>query len=68
MIEAVREVTGHEIPAKVVPRRSGDPSTLIASSEKAKTVLGWNPQRTSIKQIIEDAWSWHQAHPHGYND
>ncbi|MFP7446489.1 UDP-glucose 4-epimerase GalE [Bacillus sp. MMSF_3328] len=68
MIEAVREVTGHEIPDKVVPRRSGDPSTLIASSQKAKTVLGWNPQRTSIKQIIEDAWSWHQAHPHGYND
>ncbi|MGD6843724.1 UDP-glucose 4-epimerase GalE [Bacillus infantis] len=68
MIEAVREVTGHEIPEKVVPRRSGDPSTLIASSQKAKTVLGWNPQRTSIKQIIEDAWSWHQAHPHGYNE
>ncbi|MDT0161034.1 UDP-glucose 4-epimerase GalE [Bacillus sp. AG4(2022)] len=68
MIEAVREVTGHEIPGKVVPRRSGDPSTLIASSQKAKTVLGWNPQRTSIKQIIEDAWSWHQAHPHGYNE
>ncbi|MCA1037260.1 MULTISPECIES: UDP-glucose 4-epimerase GalE [Bacillaceae] len=68
MIEAVREVTGHEIPDKVVTRRSGDPSTLIASSQKAKTVLGWNPQRTSIKQIIEDAWSWHQAHPHGYND
>ncbi|MEN8698081.1 UDP-glucose 4-epimerase GalE [Bacillus infantis] len=68
MIEAVREVTGHEIPDKVVPRRSGDPSTLIASSQKAKTVLGWNPQRTSIKQIIEDAWSWHQAHPHGYNE
>jgi UDP-glucose 4-epimerase len=68
MIEAVREVTGHDIPAKVVPRRSGDPSTLIASSQKAKTVLGWNPQRTSIKKIIEDAWSWHQAHPRGYND
>jgi UDP-glucose 4-epimerase len=68
MIEAVREVTGHEIPEKVVPRRSGDPSTLIASSQKAKTLLGWNPQRTSIKQIIEDAWSWHQAHPHGYNE
>lgn len=68
MVETAREVTGHEIPAKVVPRRSGDPSKLIASSEKAKKVLGWNPQRTSIKQIMEDAWNWHQTHPQGYND
>jgi UDP-glucose 4-epimerase len=68
MVETAREVTGHEIPAKVVPRRSGDPSKLIASSAKAKEVLGWNPQRTSIKQIMEDAWNWHQTHPQGYND
>lgn len=68
MVETAREVTAHEIPAKVVPRRSGDPSKLIASSEKAKKVLGWNPQRTSIKQIMEDAWNWHQTHPQGYND
>jgi UDP-glucose 4-epimerase len=68
MIEAAREVTGHEIPAKVVPRRSGDPSKLIASSAKAKQVLGWEPKKASIRKIIEDAWNWHQAHPHGYND
>lgn len=68
MIEAAREVTGHEIPAKVVPRRSGDPSKLIASSAKAKQVLGWEPKKASIRNIIEDAWNWHQAHPHGYND
>lgn len=68
MIEAAREVTGHEIPAKVVPRRSGDPSKLIASSAKAKQVLGWEPKKASIRKIIEDAWNWHQAHPQGYND
>lgn len=68
MIEAAREVTGHEIPAKVVPRRSGDPSKLIASSAKAKQILGWEPKKASIRKIIEDAWNWHQAHPHGYND
>lgn len=68
MIEAAREVTGHEIPAKVVPRRSGDPSKLIASSAKAKQVLGWEPKKASIRKIIEDAWNWHQAHPRGYND
>lgn len=68
IVETAREVTGHEIPAKVVPRRTGDPSKLIASSEKAKKVLGWNPQRTDVKKITEDAWNWHQAHPKGYND
>jgi UDP-glucose 4-epimerase len=68
IIESAREVTGHSIPAKVAERREGDPSTLIASSAKAKEVLGWEPKRNSIQQIIQDAWNWHQANPNGYND
>ncbi|WP_442596454.1 UDP-glucose 4-epimerase GalE [Neobacillus sp. D3-1R] len=68
MVEAARIVTGHSIPAKVVERRAGDPSELIASSEKAKQVLGWNPKRTSVHQMIQDAWNWHQSHPNGYNE
>lgn len=66
MLDAARIVTGKEIPAKVAPRRLGDPSTLVASSEKAKTVLGWNPAYTDIKKIIETAWNWHVSHPQGY--
>ncbi|OZU88282.1 UDP-glucose 4-epimerase GalE [Virgibacillus indicus] len=66
MIDAAREVTCKEIPVKSGERRAGDPSTLIASAEKAKRVLGWNPARTSIEQIIKDAWNWHASHPHGY--
>lgn len=68
IVEAARTVTDHKIPAKVAPRRAGDPSTLIASSKKANQVLGWSPTRTSIYQIIGDAWNWHQAKPHGYED
>ncbi|KGP90237.1 UDP-glucose 4-epimerase [Pontibacillus chungwhensis BH030062] len=68
IVDTAREVTGHEIPAKMGPRRAGDPSKLIASSDKANSVLGWVPKRTSIHQIIEDAWRWHQQHPNGYND
>ncbi len=68
IIEAAREVTKHEIPAKIVERRAGDPSSLIASSAKAVEVLGWMPSRTRIHQIIQDAWNWHQANPNGYND
>lgn len=68
MIEAAREVTGHEIPAKVVPRRAGDPAVLIAKSDKAREVLEWQPKKDDVKVIIEDAWNWHQKHPNGYED
>src|SRR5690625_94019 len=67
MIDTARKVTGKEIPAKVGERRAGDPSVLIASSEKANKVLGWQPSRTSITKIIEDAWNWHKDHPNGYS-
>jgi UDP-glucose 4-epimerase len=66
MIDTARQVTGKEIPAKVGERRAGDPSVLIASSEKANQVLGWKPTRTSITKIIQDAWNWHVNHPNGY--
>ncbi|CQR46064.1 UDP-glucose 4-epimerase [Paraliobacillus sp. PM-2] len=68
MIDAARSVTNHTIPANAGERRPGDPSTLIASSDKAKKILGWDPKRTNIHQIIEDAWNWHKNHPHGYRE
>jgi UDP-glucose 4-epimerase len=68
MLEAARVVTGHLIPSVFAERRAGDPARLIASSEKAKKILGWNPTRTSIQQIIADAWKWHQSHLNGYLD
>lgn len=66
VIEAARKVTNHPIPAEVVSRRSGDPAKLIASSEKAKKILGWNPQHADLEEIIESAWNWHRNHPNGY--
>lgn len=66
VVEVVRKVTGHPIPAVVEPRRAGDPAVLIASSDKTREELGWNPKRASLEKIIEDAWSWHQKHPDGY--
>lgn len=61
VIEACRRVTGHEIPADVAPRRAGDPATLIASSQRAKDQLGWNPTRTELDRIVADAWEYTQA-------
>ncbi len=66
VIEAARKVTGHPIPAELAPRRAGDPAKLIASSEKAKEVLGWNPQHDDLEKIIASAWKWHQSHPDGF--
>lgn len=66
VIESSREVTGHLIPAILSERRAGDPSILVASSEKAKKELGWKPEYTTIKQIIESAWKWHKNHPEGH--
>ncbi|WP_208590540.1 UDP-glucose 4-epimerase GalE [Gracilibacillus suaedae] len=68
IIDAARKVTNHPIPAEVAPRRAGDPSTLIAASDKAMRILGWNPTRTDIDKIITDAWNWHQANPTGYKE
>lgn len=58
VVEMCREVTGHPIPAEVAPRRAGDPAVLIASSEKIKSELGWNPTRTDLRRIVEDAWAF----------
>ncbi|MBJ6746098.1 UDP-glucose 4-epimerase GalE [Streptococcus sp. 121] len=68
ILEAARKVTGQEIPAEMTDRRPGDPDTLIASSDKAREILGWKPQFDNIEKIIETAWAWHSSHPKGYDD
>ncbi len=66
VIDAARRVTGHPIPAVVTPRRAGDPARLIASSDKAKKILGWKPAHADLEEIIASAWKWHSTHPQGY--
>ncbi|MCI1894738.1 MAG: UDP-glucose 4-epimerase GalE [Lactobacillus sp.] len=68
ILNAARKVTGQAIPAKIGPRRPGDPSTLIAASDKARSVLGWKPQFDDVEKIIGDAWNWHENHPEGFGD
>jgi UDP-glucose 4-epimerase len=66
VIETARVVTGREIRASVAPRRAGDPSRLIASSDKIKAELGWQPAFQDLRVIIQSAWDWLVAHPQGY--
>ena len=67
IIEAARKVTGHNIPCKVEQRRAGDPSILIASTEKAVEKLNFKPKYTDIEEIIKTAWAFHKKYPEGYN-
>lgn len=66
VIETARKVTGHPIKEIMAERRAGDPAQLIASSEKARTVLGWKPEHADLEEIIATAWKWHSTHPKGY--
>ncbi len=66
VVEACREVTGHPIPVRIAPRRPGDPDRLVANAAKARSILGWTPRHPDLRTIVEDAWRWHRAHPHGY--
>ena len=68
VIDAIRRVTGKSVPAIEAPRRPGDPARLVASSEKIRDELGWNPQYADLESIIETAWTWHRSHPNGYKD
>lgn len=66
VIAKVKEVTGVDFAVEHKPRRAGDPAVLIASSEKARKVLGWKPAREDLGVIINSAWQWHNSHPQGY--
>ena len=68
VIDTARQVTGKDIPVRMGPRRAGDPAILIASSDKIKSELGWQPQYQDLRVIIESAWRWMLAHADGYSN
>ena len=66
IIESAKKVSGCDIKVEVAPRRPGDPPKLIACSDKARKLLGWEPAFESAEAIIESAWKWKQIFPKGY--
>jgi UDP-glucose 4-epimerase len=66
VVDTCRQVAGLPIPSEIGPRRPGDPATLVASSDKIKRELGWEPRYPELQTIIEHAWRWHRSHPDGY--
>jgi len=67
VIEAARRVTGHPIPERVVPRRPGDPPELVSGGSRALDLLDWRPRHSDLKEILTDAWCFHQTNPRGYS-
>lgn len=66
IIAMAKKISGVDFHVEIHSRRPGDPPALIASSEKIRRELGWNPKRTNIETIISTAWAWHSANPEGY--
>ncbi len=66
MMDCAKQVTGVDFSVVEEARRAGDPAVLIASSGKIREELGWQPQHSSVQEVIATAWKWHQGHPHGY--
>ncbi|HEV3310817.1 MAG TPA: UDP-glucose 4-epimerase GalE, partial [Chloroflexota bacterium] len=66
VIEAVQRVTGRELPVKTMGRRPGDPARLVASSEQARSELGWRPRYTDLASMVRTAWDWRRQNPQGY--
>ena len=66
VIETARRVTGRDVPFENAARREGDPPRLVGDARRARSVLGWEPKRPSLDDIVRSAWEWQQAHPDGY--
>jgi UDP-glucose-4-epimerase GalE len=57
VISTVEEVTGKNVPRKIVPRRPGDPPALVADPKKAHEILKWKAMR-SLRDSVSTAWKW----------
>jgi UDP-glucose-4-epimerase GalE len=68
VLAAAEGVVGGPIPHTIGPRRAGDPPVLVAANERAKAVLGWEPRRSSLEEMIASAWAWRRRNPGGYAD
>jgi len=68
VLRAAEAIVGRPIPHTVGPRRAGDPPALVASNTRARDLLGWSPERSTLDAMLGSAWQWRQAHPAGYGD
>jgi UDP-glucose 4-epimerase len=58
VVRTAERVTGRQVAVRVNPRRPGDPPFLVANSDRLRKETGWSPSRSSLEEIVRDAWSW----------
>lgn len=63
VLDSVRRVTGHPIPVRAGARRAGDPAVLVASSERIRAELGWEPVHPELDVMVADAWEFARSRP-----
>ncbi|RYI98981.1 MAG: UDP-glucose 4-epimerase GalE, partial [Acetobacteraceae bacterium] len=68
VMDSVERIGGRPVPHALGPRRAGDPAVLVASSARLRQETGWAPRFGALDDIVRSAWSWHAAHPKGYDD
>lgn len=68
VIETARKITGRTIKVREGQRRPGDPTILVASSDRIKAELGWKPKYPKLEEIMATAWNWHLHHPNGFQN
>jgi UDP-glucose 4-epimerase len=66
VLDAVERVTGRPVPIHYAGRRPGDPAILVADASRAETVLGWQPRRSNLDEMVSSAWNWRRRFPRGY--
>ena len=66
VLDAVARVTGSPVPTRYSNRRPGDPAVLVADASRASEVLGWQPRRSNLDEMVASAWAWRQRFPNGY--
>lgn len=66
VVDTAKKVTGVDFTVEERPRRAGDPAVLVASSERIRRELGWQPKKSDLETIVQDAWAWHKGHPRGF--
>jgi UDP-glucose 4-epimerase len=67
VLDAVERVTETPVPTLYAARRPGDPAILVADASRAEAVLGWQPHRSSLDEMVGSAWSWRKQFPRGYD-
>ena len=68
VLDTVGRIAGRPVPHTLGPRREGDPASLVASSARLRAETGWSPRFPALEDIARTAWTWHSAHPNGYDD